>query len=145
MVLLNDSGSAYRGFTRETLIIRIWKLECPDISVIIPCYSRSWELSESIESALSQTFRNFEIILVDNNARDVTREVIESFVRKFPDKIRMIHEPEQGVCSARNSGILASRGRFIALQDEDDLMKPHRLEAGSLEKIPGNFGKTFLS
>ena len=107
---------------------RIWKLECPDISVIIPCYSRSWELSESIESALSQTFQNFEIILVDNNAKDVTREVIESFVRKFPDKIRMVHEPEQGVCSARNSGILASRGRFIALQDEDDLMKPHRLE-----------------
>ena len=103
-------------------------MESPDISVIIPCYSRSWELSESIESALSQTFQNFEIILVDNNARDATREVVQSFARKFPDKIRLIHEPEQGVCSARNSGILASRGRFVALQDEDDLMKPHRLE-----------------
>ena len=65
---------------------------------------------------------------MDNNAKTATREVIQSFVQRFPDKIRVNHEPEQGVCSARNSGILASRGHFIALQDEDDLMKPHRLE-----------------
>ncbi|BAM07937.1 glycosyltransferase family 2 protein [Leptospirillum ferrooxidans] len=103
-------------------------MDCPDVSVIIPCYSRSWELSESIESVLSQTFQNFELILVDNNAKPATREVIQKFVRQFPDKVRVIHEPEQGVCSARNAGILASRGRFVALQDEDDMMKPHRLE-----------------
>lgn len=103
-------------------------MDYPDVSVIIPCYSRSWELSESIESVLSQTFQNFELILVDNNAKSATREVIQKFADQFPDKVRVIHEPDQGVCSARNAGIMASRGRFVALQDEDDMMKPHRLE-----------------
>lgn len=101
----------------------------PDVSVVIPCYSRSWELSESIKSVLSQTCQDFEIVLVDNNAKEKTVETIRSFAQRFPEKIRVIHEAEQGVCSARNAGILASRGRFVAMQDEDDLMKPNRLES----------------
>ena len=104
-------------------------MNTPELSVVIPVYSRGWELAQSIESVLAQTYQNFEIVLVDNNAKEVARSMAKDFVERFPEKIRLIKEPDQGVCSARNTGILKSRGRFIALQDEDDLMKPNRLEA----------------
>ena len=103
-------------------------MKTPEIFVVIPIFSRNHELGESIDSCLSQSFQDFEIVLVDNNAKEPVREIANMYARKYPEKIRILHEPVQGVCSARNTGILESRGRFIATQDEDDLMKPHRLE-----------------
>lgn len=104
-------------------------MEGPEISIVIPCFSKNLELSEAIESILAQSYQDFEIILVDNNSKEECRAIAQSFARRYPEKIRMIHEPVQGVCSARNTGILQSRGRLIATHDEDDLMKPNRLEA----------------
>ena len=104
-------------------------MNIPELSVVIPVYSRGLELAHSIESVLAQTYQNFEIVLVDNNAKDVARSTAKNFVERFPEKIRLVKESDQGVCSARNTGILKSLGSFIALQDEDDLMKPNRLEA----------------
>ena len=101
----------------------------PELSVVIPVYSRGLELAHSIESVLAQTYQNFEIVLVDNNAKDFALSTAKDFVERFPEKIRLIKESDQGVCSARNTGILKSHGSFIALQDEDDLMKPNRLES----------------
>ena len=103
-------------------------MNVPELSVVIPVYSRGWELAHSIESVLAQTYQDFEIVLVDNNAKEAALSTAKNFVERFPEKIRLIKESVQGVCSARNTGILKSRGRFIALQDEDDLMKPNRLE-----------------
>ncbi|EQD25290.1 MAG: glycosyltransferase family 2 protein [Nitrospirae bacterium] len=100
----------------------------PEISVVIPVYGRDLELSESIESVFDQTFKNYEIVLVDNNAKKNARIVAEDYANRFSGKVRIVHEPIQGVCSARNTGIKSARGRIIATQDEDDIMKPHRLE-----------------
>lgn len=109
----------------------------PVVSVVIPCYRAKTLLVEAIESVLAQTFQNFEIVLVDNNADPETNTVMEKFRNENPEKIRIVPEPEQGVCSARNRGILESRGEYVALLDDDDRMKPGRL-AKQLEAAKNN-------
>jgi glycosyltransferase involved in cell wall biosynthesis len=110
----------------------------PLISVVIPFYRGEDLLGETIRSVMDQTFQDFEIVLVDNNALPRTKEVAEEWALRFPDRIRIVHEPVQGVCSARNKGIMESKGKYIALFDEDDIMMPQRLEKqlGILEKHP---------
>ena len=110
----------------------------PAISVVIPCFRSGKLLSEAIESVLKQTDTDWELILVDNNSSEDTKRVIAKYVNLFPEKIRMIHENEQGVCSARNRGILDARGVYVALLDDDDLMYPDRLslQKNALEKNP---------
>jgi len=100
----------------------------PAISVVLPFYREGRLLEEAIQSVLVQTFRDFEIVLVDNNATPETREVAQSFAKSHSTIIRLIHEPRQGIVSARNAGIRNSRGTFIATFDGDDIMKPERLE-----------------
>ncbi len=110
----------------------------PLISVVIPFYRGEDLLGEAIRSVMDQTFRDFEIVLVDNNALLRTKEVAEEWALRFPDRIRIFHEPVQGVCSARNKGIMESKGKYVALFDEDDIMMSQRLEKqlGILEKHP---------
>ena len=98
------------------------------ISVVIPAFRSGSLIKESINSVLSQTFQNFEIVIVDNNASLETRNVIKEMSILYPEKIRVIHEQKQGNGSARNLGIRESRGEYIALLDDDDLMYPQRLE-----------------
>lgn len=99
----------------------------PEISVVIPCYRGGNLLKEALDSTLSQTFRDFEIVLIDNNVDPDTRAIMEQYQADNPDRIRIVNEPEQGVCSARNRGIIESSGTYIALLDEDDKMHPDRL------------------
>jgi glycosyltransferase involved in cell wall biosynthesis len=103
-------------------------MSSPIISVVIPTYRQTTLLQDAIESVLEQTFSDFEVVLVDNNSSSETQNLIHYYINKFPKKIRIVHEKVPGVCSARNRGIVESCGEFIALLDEDDLMKPQRLE-----------------
>ncbi|MDA8059415.1 MAG: glycosyltransferase family 2 protein [Nitrospiraceae bacterium] len=100
----------------------------PEISVLITLYQEGDLLRETIDSVLDQTFKNFEIVLVDNNAFPETLSIATSYAERFPDRIRIVKESEQGICSARNTGIRESRGTYIALLDGDDVLKPGRLE-----------------
>ena len=84
-------------------------------------------MAEAVESVLAQTETDWELILVDNNASEETKEVISKYARLFPEKIRSVWEEDQGLCSARNRGINESQGEFIALLDDDDQMYPERL------------------
>lgn len=76
----------------------------PAVSVVIPCYHGKNLLAEAIESVLLQTHQDFEIVLVDNNADPESKAVMEKFRKAYPNKIRIVFEPDQGVCSARNRG-----------------------------------------
>lgn len=100
----------------------------PRVSVVIPIFREGFLLEHAICSVLEQTFQNFELILVDNNATEETRRMAESYVSSRGDKVRLIQEKVQGACSARNKGILNAKGTYIALLDGDDIMKPERLE-----------------
>lgn len=98
------------------------------ISIVIPVFSGGPFLGQTIDSVLNQTYQKFEIILVDNNASEATRNIALNYVKNYPQKIIMIKEANQGVCSARNAGILAATGKYIALLDDDDIMLPNNLE-----------------
>lgn len=96
----------------------------PRVSVIIPVRNGERTLARAIDSALAQTYSGgVEIIVVDNGSTDATGEVI----RSYGSRIRAILEPNPGVSKARNVGIAASRGQYIALLDSDDEWMPEKL------------------
>lgn len=124
-------------------------MRTPSVSVVLTIFKEESLLIESIDSVLNQTYQDFEIVLVDNNANDTTRQIAQAYISKYPEKIRLVHEPVQGICSAKNRGILESRGEFIAHHDGDDRMKPERLEKQfkviqsnpSLSLVTGHFDR----
>lgn len=100
----------------------------PTISVVIPIYREKEVLNEAIESILTQTYSDFEILLINNNASSETLRIADKYLNQYPEKIRIIHEKVQGLASARNRGIIESKGKYIALLDGDDISLPDRLE-----------------
>ncbi len=93
-------------------------MSTPQVSVILPTYNRAPLLPRAMRSVLAQTFRDLELIVVDDASSDDTADVI----RQFDDpRIRVLrHESNRGGSAARNTGIEAARGRYIAFQDSDD-------------------------
>jgi glycosyltransferase involved in cell wall biosynthesis len=95
----------------------------PKVSIIIPTYNREEYIVDAIESLLSQTFRDFEIIVIDDGSTDNTKQVLS----KYGDKIRYIYQVNSERAVARNKGIEASKGEYIAFLDSDDLCMSNRL------------------
>ena len=95
------------------------------ISVIIPCYNQAQFLSDAIKSVLSQTYRQFEIIVVDDGSTDHTRET----AARYP-MVRCITQQNQGLSAARNAGFENSKGNYLVFLDADDRLLPNALEAG---------------
>lgn len=98
------------------------------ISVVITLYKHKKKLIHAIESVVSQTYKNIEIILIDNNALQETLFIAKKFHEKYPDIIRIIHESNQGIASARNRGIFEASGEYIAFCDEDDVWMHDKLQ-----------------
>jgi glycosyltransferase involved in cell wall biosynthesis len=93
------------------------------VSVIIPTYNRSWCLAEAIDSVLSQTFQDRELIVVDDGSTDNTPALLS----RYGSRLRCLRQTNQGVSAARNHGIQAAGGELIALLDSDDLWQPDKL------------------
>lgn len=100
----------------------------PKVNILTPAYNAAKYLSETIDSVLAQTFQDFEMIIVDDGSTDHTKEMVESYARRFPDKIRYIYQINAGPAAARNTAIKNSTGEYLALLDSDDLWMPHHLE-----------------
>jgi glycosyltransferase involved in cell wall biosynthesis len=98
----------------------------PFFSVIIPLYNKAEYISECIESALNQTFEDYEIVIVNDGSTDKSVSIVESFTS---DKIELIHQENLGVSIARNTGCTHASGNYLAFLDADDLWKPNHLEA----------------
>lgn len=96
----------------------------PQISVVIPAYNAARWIAETVESVLAQTFRDFEIIVVDDGSTDATSAVVAKY-----ERVRCIHQANGGLSSARNAGIRAATGDYIAFIDADDLWQHDKLEA----------------
>lgn len=101
------------------------RLSAPKISVVIPTYNRARFLKEALESVFSQTVADREIIVVDDGSSDETRAVLEP----FRDRIRYLYQENAGGAAARNRGIAAARGEWVAFLDSDDRWEPHALQA----------------
>ncbi|MES9872726.1 MAG: glycosyltransferase family A protein [Candidatus Sedimenticola sp. 6PFRAG7] len=95
------------------------------ISVVIPTHNRATVLERALASVLTQTHPAMEVIVVDDGSEDRTRELL---AQKFPS-VRYLHQPNQGVSSARNLGIANTRGDWIAFLDSDDEWLPGKLQA----------------
>lgn len=95
------------------------------VSVIIPTYNRGNWIKEAVESVLTQSYPNYELIVVDDGSSDDTGKAL----RSINSKIRYIFQPNSGPSSARNKGLELSRGEWIAFLDSDDLWKPEKLTA----------------
>lgn len=108
------------------------------VSVVIPAYNYARYLGEAIDSVLAQTYREFEIIVVDDGSTDETAEV----ARGYGERIRYIHQENAGLSAARNTGIRAARYSFVAFLDADDLWKPEFLKSAMncFAKLPNTFG-----
>lgn len=104
------------------------------VSVIIPTYNRGYIIGKTIESVFAQSYSPLELIIVDDGSTDDTRAVIE----KYGTKIRYIYQKNTGLAAARNTGLLAAEGEFIAFQDSDDVWLPWKLEAqvAIMQKFP---------
>jgi glycosyltransferase involved in cell wall biosynthesis len=99
----------------------------PLVSVIIPVYNGREFIGEAIDSAAKQTYRNLEIIVVDDGSTDGTLSILHEYA-DTDDRIRVISQANGGVAKARNAAIAAARGEFIAPLDADDLWLPTKIE-----------------
>lgn len=98
--------------------------ETPLVTVVIPTYNRGSVICRTIENVLAQTYTHVEIVVVDDGSTDDT----QARLRPYLDRIRVITQSNGGPAAARNRGIKAARGEFVALQDSDDLWMPTKLE-----------------
>ena len=97
-------------------------MDKPLVSVIVPVYNGEHYLSFAIHSILRQDYHPSEVIVVDDGSTDNSANIARSF-----KEVRYIHQSNQGVAMARNVGIAAARGEFIAFLDADDLWTPNKL------------------
>lgn len=98
--------------------------KAPSVSVVIATYNRARFLPETIESVLTQTCRDFELIVVDDGSTDGTLELL----RSYGERLRVLRQENRGPSAARNLGVRRARGQWIAIQDSDDLCLPDQLE-----------------
>ena len=97
----------------------------PKVSVVIPTFNRADTIGDSIKSVLEQTFKDFEVIVVDDGSTDGTESVVAAF---GDSRIKYIMQDDAGACAARNNGIRHANGEYIAFQDSDDYWMPRKLE-----------------
>lgn len=98
------------------------------ISVIIPCFNSERFIVRAIESVLKQTYKNYEIIVVDNNSFDNTTGIIYDYMNRCPNKIKVLHEYKKGAPAARNKGLYEAKGEWIQFLDSDDELLPDKLK-----------------
>ena len=96
----------------------------PKVSVVIPTFNRAHLVRESIDSVLNQTYRDIEVIVVDDGSSDDTARVVNS----YGEPVRYLFQENKGQGAARNTGIRAAKGEYVAFLDSDDLWSPTKLE-----------------
>lgn len=108
------------------------------ISVVIPLYNKEKAVRATLESVRAQTYKDWECIVVDDGSTDNSREVVEQF--RIEDlRFQILTQPNSGVSAARNAGVKAAKGEYVAFLDGDDLWEPTYLEEAVqlIQDFPG--------
>jgi len=115
----------------------------PEVSVVIPTYNRANLIGRAIISVLNQTYNDFELIVVDDGSKDNTKEIVDNF--KDRRILYLRHITNRGGGAARNTGIKASKGKFVAFLDSDDEWMPEKLrkQMDLFQKLPSNYGAVY--
>lgn len=98
------------------------------VSVIVPLYNAEKYIEETMESILNQTYKNIEIVIVDDGSKDQSSSIVKNFKKKYPEQIQYILQENQGVSVARNTGIENANGEYISFLDSDDLWHSTKIE-----------------
>ena len=101
--------------------------QAPLISIIMPVYNAGVLLHTAVESVLCQSFADFELLLVDDGSTDGSAALAHELAKK-DGRIRVLEQPNAGICAARNLGLQHCRGQWFTFCDDDDTMLPHALE-----------------
>ena len=97
------------------------------VSIIVPIYNTEKYLKECIESLINQTYKNLEIILVDDGSTDNSRFICDEYKNKI-ENIKVIHQENQGISNARNKGLEVAQGYYISFVDSDDYVEETMIE-----------------
>lgn len=97
----------------------------PEVTIIVPIYNGSPYLLETLNSLLSQTFKNFELLAIDDGSNDASGDLVRTL---RDERVRLIQKDNSGLCEALNLGIAEAKAPYIARSDQDDISIPERLE-----------------
>lgn len=98
----------------------------PEITVVIPAYNAALYIAETIASVQQQTFTAWEVVVVDDGSTDNTAEIVKSFLTDT--RIKLVSQKNKGVSAARNTGIKAAQGKYVAFLDADDCFLNNNLQ-----------------
>lgn len=109
----------------------------PLVSIVIPCFNQGQYLAAAVESALAQTYKDIEVVVVDDGSSDDTAQVMEHFAGDA--RVKFLRQENLGPSAARNTGVAASKGTYLNFLDADDSIAPEKVERqlGALEADPG--------
>ena len=117
----------------------------PKVSVICTCYNHAAYVTESMESVLNQTYRNYELIVVDDGSNDNSVAVIQNYILNHPEITFINLQKNAGICKAFNTAFKVCQGDFIIDLAADDVLLPDRLEKGveSFQRLDDRYGVIF--
>lgn len=112
-------------------------MRTPLVSIIVPAYNAKKFVEETIQSALDQTYKNIEVIVADDGSTDGTGEIVKGLIAK-DTRVKYVYQKNAGQSAARNAGIAAAKGEYVAFLDADDLFMPEKIsrQVASLEANP---------
>lgn len=101
----------------------------PLVSVIIPAYNHEMYIEEAIQSVINQTYKNIELIVINDGSTDGTGSIITNFIEKNNNfNIEYLSKPNEGICRTLNKGLELAKGKYVALLASDDMCMPDRIE-----------------
>ncbi len=120
-------------------IIEVQPIECNNdkVSVIVPCYNSEKTIAKCVDSILSQSYTNFELIIVNDGSTDASAQVIDQYSKH--DNVKVINKTNGGVSSARNCGLKEADGKYICFVDSDDWLEPYYLQGLVCAIESGNY------
>lgn len=99
----------------------------PEISIIVPVYRAEKYLNACVDSILRQTYADFELVLIEDGSPDQSGAICDEYAQK-DDRVRVIHQPNQGQAAARNHALPMTQGKWLCYVDSDDAIHPQMLE-----------------
>lgn len=126
--------------------VRMRRPLCAKVSLIVPTYNVEPYIEEFLASVTSQTtgLRNLEVIIVDDGSTDLSGEIAQAWVRRYPKTIRYIRQENQGLCGARNTGLDHATGEWVSFPDPDDILPRNWLSSFNKELRISKHGKPVL-